>query len=203
MGDTNDITIDECRRGDVYSGSTAIRVCYDAIGAQGNNWAALAWVAPAGNWGDRPGGHDLTGAQALCFSAKGERGGEKIEFKMGGIGYHPGTCSPEPLACGVKVPYPDSVCPPVYQGVYTLTNGWQDYCLDLNSSVNLSHVVGGFLWGADRNRNPGGACFYLDNVRYVYNRAATPTPTPTPTSTPGPFYVYDLIFAQRQGISIP
>jgi exo-beta-1,3-glucanase (GH17 family) len=184
MGDTNDIRIDECWRQDVRSGSTAVRVCYDAAGSQGNNWAALAWVAPAENWGDRPGGYDLTGTQTLCFAAKGERGGEKIEFKMGGIGHNPETCALQTLACGVTVPYPDSVCPPVYKGVYTLTNGWQDYCLDLNSSVNLSHVVGGFLWGADRSRNLNGACFYLDNIRYVFNRAGTTPPTSTPTPTP-------------------
>jgi hypothetical protein len=126
----------------------------------------------------------------LCFSAKGERGGEQVEFKLGGIGYRPGTCVPQTLACGKTVPYPDSVCPVVSQGVYTLTTGWEDHCLDLGSSVNLSHVVGGFLWGADRSRNPGGACFYLDNIRYVFNRAATTTETPTPTPTPSSFFVY-------------
>jgi len=183
MGDYSDITLDECWREDVHSGSTAIRAHYGATGSEGNNWAAVAWVYPADNWGDRPGGYDLTGADALCFWAKGEQGGEKIEFKIGGIGYEPGTCVPQELDCGLEVPYPDSVCPPVYEGVFTLTNQWEKYCLTLDESVDLSHVVGGFIWGAARNRNPDGATFFLDDIRYVFNLSITPTSTPTNTPT--------------------
>ncbi len=183
MGDYTDIILDECWRGDVQSGSTAIRVHYAATGSEGNNWAAVAWVHPADNWGDRPGGYDLTGADALCFSAKGEQGGEKIEFKVGGIGYQPGTCTRQKLTCDLEMPYPDSVCPPVYEGVFTLTSEWEEYCLTLDQSVDLSHVVGGFIWAASRSRNPDGATFYLDDIRYVFNRYVTPTRTSTPMST--------------------
>jgi exo-beta-1,3-glucanase (GH17 family) len=184
MGDYSDITLDECWRQDVHSGSTAIRAHYTAAGSEGNNWGAVAWVHPADNWGDRPGGYDLTGADALCLWAKGERGREKIEFKIGGIGYEAGTCVTRTLDCGLEVPYPDSVCPPVYEGVFTLTDQWEEYCLTLDESVDLSHVVGGFTWAADRSRNPDGATFYLDDIRYTFNLSATPTPTPTL------FYVY-------------
>ena len=210
MGDFSDITLNECWRDNVYSGSTAIRVHYAATGPEAKNWAAVAWVYPADNWGDKPGGYDLTGADALCLWAKGEQGGEKIEFKIGSVGYESGTCVPQELDCGIEVPYPDSVCPAVYEGVFTLTNQWEEYCLALDESVDLSHVVGGFLWAAARNRNPDGATFYLDEIRYVFNPSSvtptptstptptptststppTPTPTPTSTPTPTPFYVY-------------
>jgi len=184
MGDYEDVTVDECWRDDTHSGSTAIRVDYRATGAQGNNWAAVAWVHPSNNWGDRPGGYDLTGAEALCFWAKSEQGGELIEFKIGGTGYEPGTCTPQTLECGLEAPYPDSTCPPVYEGVFTLTDKWTEYCLAIDENVDLSHVVGGFIWAAARNRNPDGATTYLDDIRFVFNSSVIPTPTSTPTPTP-------------------
>jgi len=180
MGDIADIRLNECWRQDTCSGSTAIRVDYAATGTGGNNWAAVAWVHPANNWGDRPGGYDLRGAKKLCFCAKGANGGEKVEFKIGGIGWD--------LERGVPVgAYPDSVYPPVYEGVFTLTNYWREYCLTILDSVDLSRVVGGFVLAISRNRNPGGATFFLDNIRYVFNvTPATPTPSPTSTRTPTP-----------------
>jgi hypothetical protein len=188
MGDYEDVTVDECWRDDVHLGSTAIRVDYRATGAQRNNWAAVAWVHPSNNWGDRPGGYDLTGAEVLCFSAKSEQDGKLIEFKIGGIGYEPGTCTPQTLECGLEAPYPDSVCPPVYEGVFELTDEWTEYCLAIDENVDLSHVVGGFIWAAARNRNPDGAIVYLDDIRFVFNKSVTPTPSPTPPPTT--FYVY-------------
>ncbi len=185
MGDYQDIAVDECWSEDVHSGSTAVRVHYAATGAEGNNWAAVAWVHPAYNLGDRPGGHDLTGADALCFWAKGGQGGEKIEFKIGGMGYVTGTCDRQRLDCGAEVPYPDSVCPPVYEGVFTLTSQWEEYCLTIPDDVDLGRVVGGFICAFARNRNPDGATCYLDDICYVFNRA-TPTRTPTKTTTATP-----------------
>jgi len=175
MGDIADIRLNECWRSDTHAGSTAIRVDYAATGAGGNNWAAVAWVHPANNWGDRPGGYDLRGAQKLCFWVKGANGGEKVEFKIGGIGWDP----EKDIRIG---DYPDSVYPPVYEGVFTLTNEWQEFCLTIPDDVDLSHVVGGFVVALARNRNPSGAAFFLDDIRYMFN-ATEVTSTPTPTST--------------------
>lgn len=167
MGDIGDVSLDECWRGDAHSGGTAIRVEYRAQGqgpsecggASPCNWAGVYWQAPAHNWGDRPGGYDLTGARGITFWAKGAAGGELITFKVGGI------------ACGTSAPYPDSLCPavPLDPAPIYLTNTWQLYTITLGNSLPLTRVVGGFLWAASKPDNPHGATFYLDDIQYLFN----------------------------------
>lgn len=48
------------------------------------NWAAIYWQHPDGNWGEKP-GLNLTGARKITFYAKGDCGGEIVQFKSGGI----------------------------------------------------------------------------------------------------------------------
>ena len=190
MGDIGDISVNECWTENTYTGSTAIRVDYAARGTGPSygcesygppcNWAGVYWQYPANNWGDRPGGYDLSGAQAVTFWARGEKGGEKIEFKIGGIG--------RDIACTPIAPYPGSLCPPLTTGVRELSTDWQPITLTIPADANLNNVKGGFLWVATQAHNPGGATFYLDDIRYVFNLPAMPTPTPTPISER--FYVY-------------
>jgi len=167
MGDTGDIILDECWREDTHTGSTtAIRVEYTAEGEEPYEcgglspcgWAGVYWQDPAKNWGDRPGGYDLTDARALTFWAKGREGGEKIYFKVGGIG------------CGLA-PYPDSLCPVrVFDPAPTiLTTTWTVYTVPLSTDLDLSGLVGGFLWTASKAENPNGAAFYLDDIQYRFN----------------------------------
>jgi exo-beta-1,3-glucanase (GH17 family) len=166
MGDTGDIRLDECWRGDTHTGSTAIRVEYTAEGEEPYecgglspcNWAGVYWQDPADNWGDRPGGYDLTGARALTFWAKGKEGGEWISFKVGGIG------------CGSSA-YPDSLCPvqALDPAPIDLTTTWGVYTIPLSADLVLSSVVGGFLWAASSEDNPDGATFYLDDIQYLFN----------------------------------
>ena len=47
-----------------------MKVKYKAPG----NWTGIAWQNPANDWGDLPGGYDLTGAKKLTFWARGEFG---------------------------------------------------------------------------------------------------------------------------------
>jgi len=194
MGDTGDIELNECYRDDTHSGSTAIRVRYTAEGngphescdAPPCNWAGVYWQHPAENWGDRPGGYDLTGARALTFWAKGENGGEKISFKIGGVGCDSGE-------------YPDSLCPVrVFDPAPTvLTTTWTVYTVPLSADLNLSHLVGGFLWTASKSDNPTGATFYLDDIQYHFN---IDMPSSAPFSTPpipigaGSGRTFDLAF---------
>ena len=44
-----------------HSGKTCLRVRYTA----GGEWGVVVWQSPANDWGDRPGGWDLTGAKKL------------------------------------------------------------------------------------------------------------------------------------------
>lgn len=167
MGDTGDIILSECWLTNTHSGRTAIRVEYTAKrqgpyeGCEGTtpcNWAGVYWQHPAENWGNRPGGYDLTDARALTFWAKGEKGGERISFGLGGVGCESGV-------------YPDSLCPVriLDPAPTVLTTTWQAYTIPLSADLNLRHLVGGFLWTASASGNRNGATFYLDDIQYLFN----------------------------------
>lgn len=149
MGDIGDITFNAGDASAPYSGNTAVRVDYSAAASGGQQWAGIYWQAPAYDWGDRTGGFDLSGAARLTFWARGAAGGEKIEFLVGGI----------------LGQYADSVQPARSTGVVTLTANWQQYTIDL-TGVDLSRIAGGFAWTATQADNPGGATFYLDDIRF-------------------------------------
>jgi len=180
MGDLGDIHLQTDYIYTVHSGSTAIQVTYDAQGkgpwtcghTPPCRWAGVYWQEPENNWGALPGGYDLTGATSLTFWVRGENGGEKVKFFVGGIG----TCGDE---------YPDSLRPAVSTEVISLTSDWQKYEIDLRGQ-ELSRIIGGFGWSANQCSNPDGATFYLDDI--VFEVDPSPPPMPTP---PGPvFAVY-------------
>lgn len=146
MGDRDSVSFDSSWTTGCRSGDSCIRI---AFSANGSNWAGFYWLEPADNRASVPnGGYDLSGAAKLTFWAKGEKGGEKIEFFAGGV---TGT-------------HPDSF-PRTSTGLITLTPSWQPYTIDL-SSRNLRHVIGGFAWVTNSAFNPTGATFYLDDIAY-------------------------------------
>jgi hypothetical protein len=139
-----------------HSGSTCIKITY-SMGPEG--WAGIYWQDPENNWGNcSAGGYNLTGATNLSFWAKGANGTEKIEIKIGGIGWNPNTDQQIAL-------YPDSLHPAVSTGIINLTNEWKQYTINL-TGVNLSHVIGGFCWVTNTTLNPNGCTFYLDDMKY-------------------------------------
>jgi hypothetical protein len=148
MGDYADITVDGAFTVNPRSGSTSIKVTYSKMASQGAGWAGVYWQEPGNNWGNRPGGFDLTGATKLTFWARGDKGGEVInEFKMGGI----------------KGQYPDSTAAGI--GPVVLTQEWKQYTINLTGKP-LTNVIGGFCWATSLDKNPNGAVFYLDDIRY-------------------------------------
>jgi len=148
MGDYGDLKINDNDQTNPADGKSAIKWTYNAQSKQGANWAGAFWQNPANNWGDKPGGYDLTGYKRLTFWARGGKGGEKIaEFKVGGItGEHGDSDS-------------GSV------GPIELNKDWKKYTIDL-ADKNLSHIVGGFCWSASRDDNPDGFDLYLDEIRF-------------------------------------
>ncbi len=148
MGDYGDLKIEDGNTTDPADGKTAIKITYSGKAAQGANWTGIFWQHPANNWGEKPGGYDLSAYKRLTFWAKGQEGGERIaEFKVGGItGEHGDSDS-------------GSV------GPITLTKDWKKYSIDL-ADKNLSHIVGGFCWSASRDDNPNGFVVYLDEIRF-------------------------------------
>ena len=149
MGDYGDIRLDDhwVPRGNL-SAKPVIRIAYTAEGKENNGWAGLYWQHPPNNWGSRPGGFNLNGARRLVFKARGEKGGEVVEeFKVGGIAGD----------------YADSGS--ASNGPITLSKQWKEYEIDLKGQ-ELSSISGGFCWTMSRERNPDGAVFYLDDIRF-------------------------------------
>ena len=161
MGDAKipgQVSLTECWPDNPHSGDTSIRVEYPILGPTG--WAAVYWLQSSENWGDRPGGFDLTGVGRLTFWARTDTPGAQVTFAIGGVGYAAdylgnAVCN-QPLHN-----YPDSVCPKIQQ-TETLNSTWTKYTINLkNFPRNLSHVVGGFGWIA---KQP--VTFYLDDIIY-------------------------------------
>lgn len=149
MGDHEDIHIDDNFSKNTHSGNSCIKIHYSARGSHKKGWAGIYWQYPDGNWGDSPEARNLVGATTLFFWARGEKGGEKVEFKVGGIN---GT-------------YKDSMGGPFSTSVVTLSTEWSQLRIDL-SNKDLSHVIGGFCWVASSSLNPKGCTIYIDDITY-------------------------------------
>ena len=147
MGDTSDLSISYASKNNPHSGTTCIRVRYKAELSQSAGWAGVYWQHPANNWGTKKGGYDLTGAKKLTFWARGEKGDEIVEFKMGGI-------------VG-----PEGDSDQASTGPVKLSAEWEEFTLDL-TGLDLSHIIGGFCFAISSMDNPEGAVFYLDDIIY-------------------------------------
>jgi hypothetical protein len=142
----------------------------------GNNWGGWYFmngilegtdIAPSENWGDKPNaGLDLSGATQLSFWARGETGGERVEFFCFGIGRNADTGEP------IK-PYPDSSAKRSL-GYVTLTRDWKSYTLNL-AGADLTYVLGGFGWATSAGQNNNrDIVFYLDDIQYDKSRLTEP-----------------------------
>ncbi len=163
MGYRNGLTLNDIWTDTCYSGDSCIHLTY-ATG--GENWAGIYWQSTKDNWGEQENaGFNITDATKLTFWAKGEQGGEKIAFYLGGIA---GT-------------YPDSIAKVYVEGCIqsgkdcfvTLTNGWKQYTINLDDK-DLTHVVGGFAFVTNTENNPTGALFYIDEIKYNKKRLDEP-----------------------------
>lgn len=123
-----------------------IRVSYKPGGV---GWAGVYWQYPAQNWGDTH-GRSIRNATKVVFWAAGQKGGEIVEFKAGGI-----------AAAGKK--FKDSF--EVTMGSTALAKEWKRYEISVKG-MDLSDVIGAFAWVATVDANPGGVVFYLDDMRY-------------------------------------
>jgi hypothetical protein len=151
---------------DPYAGDSCIRCEQTTREGDWGGWLFLNGYLPRGesiprlNDGSSPGqGLDLTGAEALLFHARGEKGGETVEFFTAGFGYDGET--------GVRtVEYPDS-CGKQSLGRITLTQEWQEYIIPLQGQ-DLSSIVCGFGYvlndGMDGNSD---SVFYLDEICFI------------------------------------
>lgn len=143
MGNTGAIKMDEACTENPHAGKTCIKVQYTAR----DNWAGVVWQDPANDWGDLPGGANITGASRLSFWARGEKGGEKVTFICGLLK------SDKPYHDTVLTSLPDVI----------LTPNWKQYTIDLKGK-DLTRIKTGFAWTLAGSGEP--VTFYLDDIKF-------------------------------------
>jgi hypothetical protein len=160
MGDIGDVQVNEAFTEHPRSGRTSVRVQYAAKGKGPNecsypppcNWAGVYWQEPPNNWGKERAlqgrGFDLSAYNRLAFWARAEAECA-IEFKVGGIGE----------------PYGDSLIF-ARSRLARLSTAWQEFEIDL-TGADLKHIIGGFCWVTNRQTNPAGVTFYVDDIRFI------------------------------------
>jgi hypothetical protein len=127
-----------------HSGATCLEVTYSAA----DNWGGVVWQSPADDWGEKPGGYDLAGADTLEFWARGAAGGERVTFGFG-------------LLDG-KATYFDTAKGELKTA--QLTTEWQRFSLPL-AGKDLTRIKTGFYWSLGGQGKP--LTFFLDDIRYV------------------------------------
>jgi hypothetical protein len=143
MGNTKDLKLDDAWTVNPHGGKTCLRFDYGAP----DQWAGVVWQDPANDWGDQPGGWNLTGAKKIAFWARGDKGGETVHFKFGVL--------------GADKKYPDSATGETSD--LKLTKEWKEYSIDLTGK-DLSHVKTGFVITLIGQGQP--LSFYLDDIRF-------------------------------------
>lgn len=116
-----------------------------------NKWAGICWQNEADNWGDKPGvNYAKKNITKLSFWAKGGAGSEVVEFRTGGIDNR-------------QKRYRDSYV--ATTGRVTLGTAWKEFVVDL-SKKDLSSVIAGFCWVANKNTNAGATIrFQIDDIK--------------------------------------
>ncbi|TSA13532.1 MAG: hypothetical protein D4R79_05295 [Comamonadaceae bacterium] len=143
IGDFKDIKMDDGCDTRPHSGKTCLRFEYSEPG----EWAGVVWQDPVNDWGDQPGGWNLTGAKKLTFWARGVKGGEIVCFKFGIL--------------GLDKKYSDSATGAIND--IKLTKEWKAYHIDLDGK-DLTRIKSGFVWTL---RGQGGpVVFFLDDIRF-------------------------------------
>ena len=142
MGNTKGLKVDEGVDVNPHGGKTCLRFEY----SETSKWAGIVWQDPANDWGDQPGGFNLTGAKKLKVWARGDKGGETVSFKFGVL--------------GTDKKYSDSATGAIND--LKLTKEWTEYAIDL-AGKDLTRIKTGFVWTVDGQGSP--VVFFLDDIR--------------------------------------
>lgn len=142
MGDTKSLQLDPKHPERPHAGKAALKCAFSAT----SGWCGVAWQSPAGDWGDRGGGHDLSGASKVTFWARGESGGEVVSFKFGIL--------------GKEKRFHDTASGALEN--VALSKDWQRY--EIAASGDLTRIKTAFSWSTASNGQP--VVFYVDEVRW-------------------------------------
>lgn len=143
MGDAQSMDMDPAWDQHPQEGASCLRCAFTAS----SGWGGVVWQSPDNDWGDRPGGYDLTGATKLSFWARGEEGGETVSFSFGII--------------EAPKPFPDTARAALNN--VTLTTAWQRFEIPVDGK-DLTRIKSGFVWTVAAQGAP--IVFYLDAIRW-------------------------------------
>lgn len=142
MGDLGSLTMDASSREQPRSGATCMKFTYRRL----EGWTGVVWQDPPNDWGDRPGGFELSGATKLSFWVRGASGGERVKF---GFGIIPGDKKFHDTAKAERE--------------VILAPEWRRIEISLKGK-SLRRIKSGFWWTLGGQGAP--VTFYLDDVRY-------------------------------------
>ncbi len=145
MGDITDLNAVGAYSNPLVEGRAVLKFKYEPDGSCG--WAGATWQNPANSWGVYDGGYNLSDATRLAFWARGDKGGEVVEFTAGGAAAN----------------FPDSDA--IATGPILLSHEWTEYIVDL-SPYEMFYIATGFGLIVKHDQNPYGCVFYLDDIRY-------------------------------------
>lgn len=143
MGNAGAIEMDSGSNENPHSGQACLKVQYKAP----DNWGGVVWQSPANDWGDAPGGWNLSGAKKLSFWARGAKGGEVIAFSFGLL--------------GKDKKFSDTAANQLEK--VRLTDEWNQYNIYVKGQ-DLSRIKTGFAWVVAGQGQP--VTFYLDDIRW-------------------------------------
>lgn len=142
MGNAESLAVDPSSHDLPHQGTTCMKITYKAA----DNFAAVAWQNPPNNWGDQPGGKNLSGAKKLSFWARAEKPGTRVAFKLG-------------IYASDKK-FSDTASA---EQTETLGTAWKQYSIDL-AGKDLTRVMTPFVFAIEGSGKP--ATFYLSEIRY-------------------------------------
>lgn len=143
MGNVKALALEPNCTNKPHSGKTCFQIDYKDT----KDWGGVVWQSPPDDWGDLPGGFDLTGAKRLVFWARGDHGGEVVSFEFGLL--------------GADKKYPDTASGKLNKAA--LTKDWKRYEIELLGK-DLSRIKTGFCFVVAAEGSP--IRFYLDDVTF-------------------------------------
>lgn len=142
MGDTEGISLDDACRDNPRVGTTCLKNTF----ARKTGWGGVVWQHPENDWGEKPGGLDLSDATKLTFWARGSEGGERVNVGFGVLGREKTYFDTGKIETEIN-----------------LTQEWKKFSLDV-SKADLTRIKTGFFWSVASKGKP--LTFYLDAVQF-------------------------------------
>jgi hypothetical protein len=143
MGNTKAMKLDLQCMTTPHAGKTCARMDY----TEKDGWGGIVWQSPENNWGNKPGGYNVTGAKKLTFWARGEKGDEIVKFGVGLVSH--------------DKPFYDTAQSALDN--VRLTPQWKQYTIDLTGK-DLTRIVSGFYCTIAGHGTP--ITFYFDDIRF-------------------------------------